>query len=77
MLVIADTGKETVKISARNQVGIRVNDLMITSIEGIPGAVAGGHPQATSTTFKREYLEKFKENLRKAYKEVLYKGELR
>ena len=70
VLVIADTGKDTLKISARNQVGVRVNDLLGKAIEGIPDAVAGGHPQASSTTFKREYLETFKENLKREYKKL-------
>ena len=73
VVVVADTGKETVKISGRNQVGVRVNDLFREAVEGILNAKTGGHAQACSTQIERGHLGLFKNNLKKAFRrQVLF-----
>lgn len=59
------------EISSRNQSGsVNCPDLLKKAREGIPDSSSGGHFKAAGGRIPVGYLEKFKENLIKAYKEL-------
>ncbi|MFA4887080.1 MAG: DHHA1 domain-containing protein [Candidatus Nanoarchaeia archaeon] len=71
VIVVCDTGGEVIKISARNQVGLRVNDLLRKAVNGIVDADAGGHVPAASCKIKRDDLSKFKRQLFDVYDQMV------
>jgi nanoRNase/pAp phosphatase (c-di-AMP/oligoRNAs hydrolase) len=60
----SDTENNMIKISARNQSGKEdVNLLMKKGINGLIGAIAGGHQKAAAGSIRKQDLNKFKENI--------------
>ncbi len=64
VVVVLDSGKESMHFSARNQSGkVAVNDLLEESISGFKGASAGGHKKAAAGRVMRTDFEKWKKKL--------------
>ena len=62
--------KGLVRVSSRSQRGdVDCPELLRKASAGIPNAVAGGHFKAAGATIPSQYLNKFRENLFKAYGE--------
>ena len=54
------------KVSSRNQSKSEdMGELMKKGVEGLEDSAGGGHVPAAAARFKREDLEKFKENILK------------
>ena len=61
------------RFSARRQdCKVKVNDLLVEAVKGIPDSNAGGHAPAAAGSIPRQYAKKFKNNviaiLEKKYK---------
>lgn len=68
VLVPSEVDEDLLKISARNNEGIRdVNTLVRSAIVGLKDAIAGGHKQATGGTIRKEDVEQFKKNILSAF----------
>ena len=60
------------KVSSRNQSKSEdMGELMKKGVEGLEDSAGGGHVPAAAARFKREDLEKFKENILKWESELL------
>jgi len=67
LLQFAGAGK--VRFSARRQDGkIKMNELLVEAVKGIPNASAGGHAPAAAGSVPKKYLGGFKENIVKILK---------
>ncbi len=57
-------GSGRVRVSARRQdFKVRVNDLLVAAVEGIPDSTAGGHAPAAAGSVPKQYASRFKENV--------------
>ncbi len=66
IVFVSDSQREPgkCKVSARSQSGeVDVNLLLKKSVNGLEGAMAGGHKKAAGGSFLKKDLEKFKKNL--------------
>jgi single-stranded DNA-specific DHH superfamily exonuclease len=64
IIVVQDTGKEIVGISARRRdEKVAVNELLEGAVKGLEKANAGGHIPAAGGKVRKEDLQKFKENI--------------
>ncbi|MFH1663899.1 MAG: DHHA1 domain-containing protein [archaeon] len=64
VIIVQDFNEEHVYLSARRQdLKVKVNDLLEKSIKGIPDSFAGGHAPAAGGRIPKKYLNKFKKQL--------------
>lgn len=57
-------GGNWVKFSARRQDGkVKVNDLLVKAVKGIPQSTAGGHAPAAAGSIQRKFVSRFKRNV--------------
>jgi len=66
VILLQDVGSGKVKFSARRQDGkVKVNDLLIKAVKGIPESSAGGHAPAAAGSTRKKYVARFKANVEK------------
>ena len=64
VILLQHLGKGLVKFSARRQDGeVKVNELLVKAVKGIPQSTAGGHAPAAAGSIQRKFVSRFKRNV--------------
>lgn len=64
IILLQYLGSGRVRFSARRQdFKVKMNDLLVEAVKGIPNASAGGHVPAAAGSIAKQHLQRFKKNI--------------